>query len=548
MTLLRFSALLLGVIFASTLAKASPPNVVLICVDDLKPTLSCYGDPVAVTPNIDALASRGILFEKAFCNQAVCSPSRNSLMTGLRPETIGVYDLPTNFRKAVPDAVTMTGHFIANGYHAEGLGKIFHVGHGNIDDKQSWSVKHWRPSGGEYQSQASLDAYEIDRKGKRRGPATERFDAPEDQYRDAKIATEAIDRLGELSKRPEQPFFLAVGFMKPHLPFVAPGKYWAMYDPKSIPMPEVKTPPVDAPSYAPASGGELANYSGMRKQWPPNSELTQHLIHGYYASTSLMDAQVGRVLDELKRLQLTDNTIVVLWGDHGWHLGDHGMWCKHSNYEQAARIPVIMAGPGIDSGKVSDALIETVDIYPTLAELAAIEGPKGLDGESFATAARHADRDARSFVNHVYPRGGRLGRAIRDDRYRLVRWKVIGQNDEQADVELYDYETDPLETVNIAKNQPERVAKMLDLINQQGDAEPQYKETKGKTGPAKKPKKVTDRAAVFRSRDADQDGYLNMEEFLSRQPDPDQAPARFPRFDRDGDGKLSVDEYVRGGK
>ena len=548
MILLRFWVLLLGAVTASTPAMASPPNVLLICVDDLKPTLSCYGDPVAVTPNIDALASRGVMFESAYCNQAVCSPSRNSLMTGLRPETIGVYDLPTHFRKAAPDAVTMTEHFIANGYHAEGLGKIYHVGHGNIDDKQSWSVKSWRPRGAEYQSQASLDAYQVDSKGKRRGPATERFDAVESQYRDAKIATQAIERLDELSSQPDQPFFLAVGFVKPHLPFVAPEKYWAMYDPQSLPMPEVVIAPEDAPSYAATSGGELANYSGMTEQWPPNIELTRHLIHGYYASTSLMDAQVGRLLDELKRLELIENTIVVLWGDHGWHLGDHGMWCKHTNYEQAARIPVIVAGPKVDSGKTSVAMIETVDIYPTLTDLAGIPSPKKIDGKSFSLAVLDASQPARQFVNHVYPRGGRLGRAIRDDRYRLVRWKVIGQSDEQADIELYDYETDPLETTNLAKNQTERVFKMLDLINQQGDAIPQYKKTQGKTGSAKGPKKTIDRAAVFRSRDADQDGYLNMEEFLMWQPDPDQAPARFPKFDRDGDGKLSQDEYVRGGK
>jgi iduronate 2-sulfatase len=548
MKILRFLVLLTCLAATHVTSSASPPNILLICVDDLKPTLACYGDPVAITPNIDALAARGVVFENAYCNQAVCSPSRNSLMTGLRPQTIGIYDLPTHFRKAVPDAITLTGHFIANGYHAEGLGKIYHVGHGNIDDQDSWSVKSWRPTGNEYQSQASLDAYERDAKGRRRGPATERADASEDQYRDAKIAAEAMKRLKRLSADLDQPFFLAVGFMKPHLPFVAPESCWALYEPDSLPMPEVTASPQNAPGYAATSGGELANYSGMRKQWPPNKQLTRHLIHGYYATTSFVDIQVGRVLDELKRLELDQNTIVVLWGDHGWHLGDHGMWCKHSNYEQAARIPVVFAGPGIDSGKTSQAMIETVDIYPTLAELSGLDAPANLDGQSFASTAIDANQPARTHVTHVYPRGGRLGRAIRDPRYRLVQWKPIGEPEEQAEIELYDYESDPLETVNIAKDQPERVAEMLALIQGQGEAKPQLKETKGKAVSATKPKKVVDRGAVFRSRDADQDGFLNMEEFLSRQPDPDRAPARFPKFDRDGDAKLSVDEYVRGGK
>jgi len=520
----------------------------MICVDDLKPTIGCYGDPVAITPHMDQLAARGVRFEHAYCNQAVCSPSRNSLMTGLRPQTIGVYDLPTHFRFAAPDAVTMTQHFIAGGYHAAGLGKIYHVGHGNIDDQASWSVPWWKPKTPSYLLESSIAAYTIDGKGKRRGPPTERAEVSDNAYSDGQIAVEAIERLGQFSQNAGQPFFLAVGFLKPHLPFVAPEKYWAAYDPAELPMPQIQTRPENAPDYAGQAGGELRNYSGMKEQWPVDDAMTRHLIHGYYAATSYVDAQIGRVLEELERLNLTDKTLVVLWGDHGWHLGDHGMWCKHTNYEQAARIPVIFAGPNVDVGEPSEAMIETVDIYPTLTELANLPKPPGLDGISFAASVRDASRAARSHVTHVYPRGSRLGRAIRDERYRMVQWKPIGAADDEAEIELYDYKEDPLETVNIAANHPEVVQPMLDQLKLQGEAKKQFVPTKSPASSTKKPKKKVDRAEAFRKRDADQDGFLNLEEFLSRQPDPEEAPKRFPRFDRNSDGKLSVEEYVKAGK
>jgi iduronate 2-sulfatase len=549
--MLRFCILVIFGFSASILfaAESSRPNVLLICVDDLKPTLGCYGDVVAQTPHIDTLAARGLRFDAAYCNQAVCSPSRNSLLTSLRPETIGIYDLPTHFRFAAPDAITLPQHFIKFGYQAQGLGKILHVGHGNIDDLQSWSVPSWHPKAAGYLNQENVAAILPDSQGKKRGPATEIGVGGDLDYADGQIATEAIERLTAASASKDQPFFIAAGFMKPHLPFVAPKKYWDQYDPAKLPLPPTKKAPEGAPSYAPTNGGELKNYSDMGENFPPDETTTRHLIHGYYAATSYMDSQVGRVLDSLQQLGLADNTIVVLWGDHGWHLGDHGMWCKHTNYEQAARIPLIVAAPDGRRGESTTAMVETVDIYPTLAELAGIEKPAHLDGRSFAPVVSGTEPTARTHVTHVYPRGNRLGRAIRDARYRMVQWKAHGQADETAEFELYDYQNDPTETVNIAAKQPEIVAKLRKLLAAHGEAKPQFK--KGKPDKAKTATKISparnkkvDRNLAFDKRDQDKDGFLTFDEFMLNQPDPEVAPTRFPVFDRNSDGKLSVDEYV----
>ena len=390
----------------------SKPNILLICVDDLKPTLGCYGDPVAVTPNIDALANQGVLFQQAYCNQAVCAPSRNALMTSLRPQSLGIYDLGTNFRRGAPDAVTLGQFLQMHGYHAEGLGKIFHRGHGNTEDAATWSVPHWNSKASAYQLPASTRNPKIDKSGKTRFAPTERADVGDDAYADGQTAVEATQRLEAAKKRRDQPFFLAVGFIRPHLPFVAPEKYWALYDSKVLPMPEFVEAPQDAPSFAATTWGELRNYSGMPAKGALDNETTRHLIHGYYAATSYTDAQVGRVLEALRKTGQSENTIVVLWGDHGWHLGDHGMWCKHTNYQQAARIPLIVSLPPSMSGAAgvkTDAMIETVDVYPTLAALAGFQPPAGLDGVDQSKVLTDPATTVRDHVIHVYPRGGAWG-------------------------------------------------------------------------------------------------------------------------------------------
>lgn len=468
---------------ATPVTAAERPNVLLICVDDLKPVLGCYGDSRVRSPHIDRLAARGLRLDRAYCNQAVCSPSRNALLTSLRPQTLGIYDLGTNFRKSRRDAVTLPQRFKNEGYHVAGMGKIFHVGHGNQDDQASWSVPHWKSDVVAYALPESRAKEGLTREealfknqsaqGLPKGAAYESADVPDSAYPDGAVADEAIRRLQAAKSRPEQPFFLAVGFVKPHLPFCAPKKYWDLYDRQAFEPNPRQTPPDGAPAYAPQFGGELRQYRDIPEQRNLDADLQRTLIHGYYAAVSYMDAQVGRVLDALDQAGLADNTIVVLWGDHGWHLGDHGMWCKHTNYEQATRIPLIVVAPGTTkAGKHSVSPIETVDIYPTLCELAGIAWPRELDGQSFAATLRDPSRAHRDSVTHVYPRGQRLGRAVRTARFRLVEWKQIGAADDTAELELYDYETDPAETKNLASERPEVVAELRRILARQPEAKP----------------------------------------------------------------------------
>jgi iduronate 2-sulfatase len=467
---------------------AEKPNVLLICVDDLKPLLGCYGDRTVKSPNIDRLAARSVLFERAYCNQAVCAPSRNALLTGLRPQSLGIYDLGTNFRRARPDAVTLPQHFKQHSWRTEGLGKIFHVGHGNQEDPVSWSVPHWKADVVAYALASSKAPQGLTREealfankpaqNLPRGAAYEAADVPDNTYPDGALADEAVRRLQAATTKPTEPFFLAVGFVKPHLPFVAPKKYWDLYDRAKFRLAEVRTPPAGAPGYAPQFGGELRQYRDIPESGPLADDLQRTLIHGYHAATSFMDAQVGRVLDELVRLDLARNTIVVLWGDHGWHLGDHGIWCKHTNYEQAAHIPLLVAAPGAKAGARTAALVETVDIYPTLCELAGLDAPTGLDGRSFAATLRDPTVDTKDHILHVYPRnapgkGQVLGRAVRTSRHRLVEWKKVNAPTETAEYELYDYEADSLETKNVASEQPDIVERLKALLARHPEARPQ---------------------------------------------------------------------------
>ncbi len=560
--------LALGFLCAHTRAADAPaakPNILLICVDDLKPLLGCYGDTRVKTPNIDRLAARGVLFERAFCNQAVCAPSRNSLMTGLRPQRIGIYDLPTNFRKAVPEAVTVAQYFQRYGYRTEAMGKIMHVGHGNIEDAASWTVPHWKPQGGGYLLKANQDTVKqgfekAQAAGVRKelqgsvakGAPTECVDVADTAYGDGQIADEAVRRLRAAKDKPGEPWFMGVGFLKPHLPFCAPKKFWDLYKAGDFPLPALKNPPEGAPEFAPTTWGELRNYSDMPKVGPLNDEQTRHLIHGYHAAVSYMDAQLGRVLDALDETGLAKSTVIVLWGDHGWHLGDHGLWCKHTNYEQAARIPLIVAVPGAaQAGARCGSLVETVDLYATLCELAGLPAPQALDGASFAATLKTPAAPTKEAVFHVFPRNDLLGRAVRTARYRLVEWKKIGAPEESAVCELYDYEADPAETKNLAADKPDVVAQLRALLAKQSEAKPQVRaaasgdKAAGAAPAAKRPKQ--NRAAMFATRDKDSDGKLTRDEFLVGQPDPDEAPKRFVLFDADKDGFVNREEFIAGG-
>ncbi len=535
-------------LFAAMDTPPSKPNVLLICVDDLKPVLGCYGDKVVKTPNIDRLASHSMRFDAAYCNQAVCSPSRNALLTGLRPQTLGIYDLGTNFRQGRQNAVTLPQWFKANGYSAQGMGKIFHVGHGNTNDEASWSVPYFRGKVVDYalpenKRELSREEAMFDNKSPAnlpRGAALENADVPDDTYSDGKVASEAIRRLEAAAKNPGEPVFLAVGFLKPHLPFCAPRKYWDLYKTDQFQLPAFRRAPEGAPAYAPTAFGELRNYKDVPDKGEIPEDLQRKLIHGYHAAISYMDAQVGKVLDALDASPLKDNTVIVLWGDHGWHLGDHGMWSKHTNYEQATRIPLLVKVAGQTKGGASGAMVETVDIYPTLCELAGLKTPEKLDGISFAplVTGKNAQGE-RDHVTHVFPRGNRLGRAIRTPTHRFVEWKTIGAPADTAEVELYDYAADPLERKNLAREQPETVARMRGLLAKQPEARPQVQG---------KPAQGNDRATLFTRRDQNKDGKLTREEFLANQSDAEQARDRFQRFDVNKDGVLSRDEFIHQGR
>lgn len=462
---------------SATANAADKPNVLLILVDDLKPSFGAYGEDWVHSPNLDRLADSGMRFDMAYCNQAVCAPSRNNLLVGSRSTSIGVYSLGYHFRKAVPDAVTMPQYFKNHGYHVAGIGKVFHIGHGNINDEFSWSVPFQPDKVIDYVLAASTNGQLTKEEalfsnkpanGLPRGSAWEKSDVDDGAYADGRIATEGIKRL-QSYKASGQPFFLALGFTKPHLPFCAPKTYWDLYDPAKLPIPTIRHYPKGAPAYAAKNElGELNQYKPVPKKLPLSDELERTLIHGYYAALSYMDSQVGRVLDELDRIELDEETIVVLWGDHGYHLGDHGTWTKHTNYEQANRIPIVISAPGVTKPSSSTkALIETVDIFPTLVELAGLPtptGPQPIDGKSFVAVLKNESKSIRDHAYHCFPRGKRLGRAIRTQQYRMVQWKEIGAPANSAEYELYDYLNDPLETVNIAGVRPEVLKQLAAML------------------------------------------------------------------------------------
>ena len=477
LTPLKLSFVVL-ILLTNYICAADRPNVLLILVDDLKPALGCYGDPIAKSPNIDALAKRGMRFDLAYCNQAVCAPSRFTLMLGSHSTSTGLYGLGSQLRKVMPNAVTMPQHFARQGYRTESLGKVFHIGHGNLGDPDSFSVPHFAEKVIEYVELASTDGGKLTReeafftnqklgqiRSLPRGAAFESPEVDDNAYADGRVASETMKRLQAAKQRLKKNgtlFFIAVGFARPHLPFSAPQKYWDMYERSKLPLAEFDKLPLNSPRAAHKRGGEITNYKPVPADTEQmDVELKRNLVHGYYASVSYVDAQIGKVIAELDRLKLAEDTIVVLWGDHGFHLGDLGIWTKHTNYEQANRIPILVAAPGITKpGSSTKQPAESVDIFPTLSELAGIpapQGPQPIDGKSLVPVLRNPSARVRDHAYHAYPKK-KLGRAIRTERYRLVQWDAYGKTDAAPEFELYDYEADPLETENLAEKKPEVVA------------------------------------------------------------------------------------------
>lgn len=466
-------------------AEKSRPNILFIAADDLRPELGCYGQSHILSPNIDRLAAGGAVFNRAYCQQAVCNASRASLMTGLRPDSTGVYDNATHFRKKAPDVVTLPQQFKLQGYHTQALGKLYHgafetayVGR-KFDDEFSWSAPHWYGSPQYYFTPKGIEVARqvYARKSKKKGAAidgwtadfvqglsTEAPDVPDNTLYDGQMTDLAIKTLGELKTKT---FFLAIGYLKPHLPFVAPKKYWDLYDPAKIRLADNPFAPADAPALALHNSGELrSQYADVPKQGPISDEQARTLRHGYYACVSFVDAQIGRLLAELDRLGLSDNTIVVLWGDHGWHLGEHTLWGKQTNFEVATRAPLILRAPGMKSaGSKINALVEFVDIYPTLCELAGLPLPGHLEGTSFAPLLNDANRPWKSAAFSQFPRTGCMGYSMRTDRYRFTRWQSNQDRSKAKAVELYDHQQDPRENVNLA-GKPEHASLVQQLSEQ----------------------------------------------------------------------------------
>lgn len=435
------AALLLGPLAALHAADApkQKPNILFIAIDDLRTSLGCYGDPLAKSPNIDRLARQGLIFQRAYCHQAVCGPSRASLLTGRLPDSTRVWHNRNLFRSAIPDLVTLPQLFKNNGWTALSLGKIFSGDERELDPP-SWSAPEvLRGEGPGWKNYALAGA-----KASGKGAAHEAADVPDEGYPDGGLARLAVEALEQLAPKKE-PFFLAVGFFKPHLPFCAPKKYWDLYDPAVFEPRGGETRVEGAPEIAYHTHRELGGYKGIPEDEQVSAEQARALCHGYHACVSYVDAQVGKVMDALHRLGLDGNTIVVLWGDHGWSLGEKNRWCKGTNFDRDARAPMMIRAPGVTKpGTSTEALIEYVDVYPTLAELAGLTPIGSLDGRSLVPilkdpAARGCDVALSQFTRQWKPGGFEfMGYSIRSHTHRYTRWVEWPSRTTTAE-ELYDY-------------------------------------------------------------------------------------------------------------
>lgn len=449
--------------------RKSQPNVLFIAIDDLRPALGCYGDPRAKTPSIDQFAKSARQFNRAYVQQAVCGPSRTSLLTGLLPDHTQAWHNRNRFRETLPNHVTLPQLFKQNSYRTLGFGKIF-SGNEKELDPVSWSEpeilrhKGWKNyvlahNQGKEKKQAAFEA----------------ADVADEAYPDGKLANQAVETLEKL-KQDGGPFFLAVGFFKPHLPFNAPKKYWDLHDRAAFALPEsARNPVMRSPEIALHSHRELGGYKGVPTNEELDAEQGRLLRHGYYACVSYVDAQVGKVLDALTRLQLKQNTIVVIWGDHGFALGEASRWCKGTNFELDTRVPLLMRTPDLaHPGVATDSLVEMVDLYPTLAELAGVDAPADLDGRSFAPLLRTPHEQGRDVVLSQFNRPWEstgpkvMGYSIRTRNERYTRW-INWQSRKTIAEELYDYSSSQsavlnaahlIEQQNIAESRPELLERM----------------------------------------------------------------------------------------
>lgn len=504
------------------------PNILFIAIDDLRPELGSYGSNIAISPNLDKLSSEGLQFNRAYCQQAICGPSRASLMTGIRPESSGVFHNYIKFREANPDVTTIPQNFVSHGYQSVYYGKIFH--HGD-EDSISWSRPTLKapensivkggfalPENQKIKEDAQKEMFskygDVAKYGLAMGPAYEAADVPDDAYSDGENTNLAIETMQQMVKEGGKPFFLGLGFHKPHLNWVAPKKYWDLYDEFKIELSPQKNPPKDGATMGIPPSFELRVRSGIPKIEPFGPALERKLKHAYLACVSYVDAQIGRMLVALDEAGIRDNTIIIVWSDHGWHLGEMGYWGKATDYEIATRVPLIIWTPDMpdaNRGVTTDALVELVDIYPTLSELANISMPKNIEGQSFAPLLQTPNRPWKKAAFSVFPspalrewgaypirsamretyfgpllkqvetkiiaqqkekwdrdlfENRLMGYSMRTERYRFTIWKDYKDKEAKSVFyELYDHEKDPSETVNIAGDHPDLVAELLNQFD-----------------------------------------------------------------------------------
>jgi len=475
----RIAFALVLCLFASPARSAERPDILMIAIDDLRPMLGCYGDPHIRTPNIDRLAKRGFVFERAYCQVAVCGPSRLSLMTGLRPDSVGVFrNRPQDviaFRQRRPDAISLARWLKEHGYQTQSFGKIYHDGWDLAEDwstpsfpgrpREMWEVVDPAQPGGPTLIAERLAC-----------PVMQSPDVPDDHLFAGRMTQQVLQAMSHRDR--DRPVFLAVGYRRPHLPFVAPQRYFDMYQPDASWLPPNANPPEGSPVMAwfnsdgyvesarrigltmpmppnrreaiDFNGYEMRSYRGVPNQGAIAASLQLELLRAYAACVTYVDAQIGCLLAQLEATGRLENTLVILWSDHGWHLGEQSAWAKMTNFEIATRVPLIFAGPGILPGRTS-ALAELVDLYPTVCELVGVDPPEHLEGESLLSAWQHPDQTEDWEARSQYPRfeGQTMGRALRTDRYRFVAWTETSSG-RVVQRELYDHRTDPNETRNLA--------------------------------------------------------------------------------------------------
>ncbi len=482
---------------ATSTGSAAKPNVLMIAVDDLRPMLGCFGDAHIQTPNIDRLAKRGVVFERAYCQYAKCGTSRLSLMTGLRPDSIGVFNNRTKdaiaFRKRRPDAISLAAWLKRHGYHTQSFGKIYHDGCDRVED---WSVpstpgrerEMWEIVDDSVPHKATIIADRLT------CPVMQHPDVP-DNHLFAGRMTEQV--LRAMRKDRDQPSLFAVGFRRPHLPFVAPQRYFDMYRPGATWLAKNPQPPLAAsilawfnsdgyvgtarrigltmpnpPNHEQAiawNGYELRSYLGIPNQGAIDRSQQLKILQAYAACVSFVDAQIGKLIDVLQTTGRLDNTVIILWSDHGWHLGEQSAWAKMTNYEIATRVPLIICAPGIKPGRTR-TITELVDLYPTICELTGVDAPEHIEGERLTPQLRNPNSIIKRIALSQHARFGEryMGRAIRTHRFRYVLWTEEKTN-RPVHRELYDHDSDPHETINAA-SRPQNSERVKKLEQQLKDA------------------------------------------------------------------------------